>query len=160
MANRKPDIRKLAQRQRWMIWLILVSILTQCSPMFMVPGSVTLVAPGSLVFVLLTALQMAIYVCMIVGVVLMLAARGAHVLLIGLCGILMIAPCINLMVLLLVNMSATRTLRRAGIRVGLMGADPEEVERMVNPDLCNECGYNLTGNVSGHCPECGAVVPA
>jgi hypothetical protein len=23
---------------------------------------------------------------------------------------------------------------------------------------CNECGYNLTGNVSGICPECGAAV--
>ncbi len=25
---------------------------------------------------------------------------------------------------------------------------------------CRKCGYNLTGNVSGRCPECGAVVPA
>jgi hypothetical protein len=25
---------------------------------------------------------------------------------------------------------------------------------------CLECGYNLTGNVSGMCPECGAEVPA
>lgn len=24
---------------------------------------------------------------------------------------------------------------------------------------CLECGYNLTGNTSGTCPECGAVVP-
>lgn len=25
---------------------------------------------------------------------------------------------------------------------------------------CQKCGYNLTGNVSGRCPECGAPVPA
>ncbi len=25
---------------------------------------------------------------------------------------------------------------------------------------CRRCGYDLTGNVSGRCPECGAVVPA
>jgi hypothetical protein len=25
---------------------------------------------------------------------------------------------------------------------------------------CAKCGYNLTGNVSGRCPECGTVVPA
>lgn len=25
---------------------------------------------------------------------------------------------------------------------------------------CDECGYNLTGNVSGICPECGTPVPA
>jgi hypothetical protein len=26
--------------------------------------------------------------------------------------------------------------------------------------LCPQCGYDLTGNVSGRCPECGAVAPA
>jgi len=25
----------------------------------------------------------------------------------------------------------------------------------VRPGLCGRCGYNLTGNVSGRCPECG-----
>ena len=25
--------------------------------------------------------------------------------------------------------------------------------------LCLQCGYNLTGNVSGVCPECGAPIP-
>ena len=25
--------------------------------------------------------------------------------------------------------------------------------------LCVRCGYDLTGNVSGTCPECGTVVP-
>ena len=24
---------------------------------------------------------------------------------------------------------------------------------------CQDCGYNLTGNVSGRCPECGLRVP-
>jgi len=24
--------------------------------------------------------------------------------------------------------------------------------------LCQHCGYNLTGNVSGHCPECGHAI--
>ena len=26
--------------------------------------------------------------------------------------------------------------------------------------LCLSCGYNLTGNVSGVCPECGAAIAA
>jgi hypothetical protein len=25
--------------------------------------------------------------------------------------------------------------------------------------VCTRCGYNLTGNTSGVCPECGAPVP-
>lgn len=26
------------------------------------------------------------------------------------------------------------------------------------PEVCPQCGYNLTGNVSGRCPECGTPV--
>jgi len=28
------------------------------------------------------------------------------------------------------------------------------------PGACATCGYNLTGNVSGRCPECGTPVPS
>lgn len=28
------------------------------------------------------------------------------------------------------------------------------------PGHCNKCGYDLTGNVSGTCPECGMIVKA
>ena len=26
--------------------------------------------------------------------------------------------------------------------------------------LCGVCGYNLTGNMSGKCPECGTIIPS
>ncbi len=29
--------------------------------------------------------------------------------------------------------------------------------RPVDPYACTTCGYNLTGNVSGNCPECGSA---
>lgn len=66
--------------------------------------------------------NIAAYLLMIVGVVLVLIAQGNHPLLIVFCGIVMIAPCGNLLLLILVNMSVTRTLRRAGLRVGFWGA--------------------------------------
>jgi hypothetical protein len=30
--------------------------------------------------------------------------------------------------------------------------------RRIPPGHCQKCGYHLTGNVSGRCPECGATV--
>ena len=28
-----------------------------------------------------------------------------------------------------------------------------------HPGNCPECDYDLTGNVSGRCPECGTIIP-
>lgn len=41
---------------------------------------------------------------------------------------------------------------RAGWRLSIR-------HRRRNRGLCTSCGYDLTGNVSGVCPECGAAVP-
>jgi hypothetical protein len=30
--------------------------------------------------------------------------------------------------------------------------------RRIRPGCCRSCGYDLTGNVSGICPECGTAV--
>ncbi|MBU0616661.1 MAG: hypothetical protein KKI02_02990 [Planctomycetes bacterium] len=30
--------------------------------------------------------------------------------------------------------------------------------RRIPPGRCQDCGYNLTGNVSGRCPECGQAI--
>jgi hypothetical protein len=106
----------------------------------------------------MTLLYLVMYVLMAVGVALLLWARASLTLLTILCGLLMLAPCVNLLVLLPANQSATHALRRAGIRVGLMGTDGEEVERIIDPELRTGYGYNLTGNVSGRCPECGRPV--
>jgi hypothetical protein len=148
-VKRTPDLRKLAQHQRWLIWLVLVALVSQVLPALPWGGYETAVGIFVVVLWLIT------YLLMIAGVVLVLTAQGNHLLMIIVCGFLMLAPCANLFLLLLVNMSATRTLRRAGLHVGFMGVKPEEIERVVNPDLCSHCGYNLTGNVSGFCTECG-----
>ncbi|MDO8630091.1 MAG: hypothetical protein Q7R41_06315 [Phycisphaerales bacterium] len=153
MPKRQPDLRKLARRQRWLIWLVALSLLSQ----------VLLRLPlGQFAFVMrwiVIVVQLLITLLIVVGVVRALISQGNHPVIIVLSGVLMLAPCANLFVLLFVNRSVTRTLRRAGVRVGFWGAKPEDVERALNPMLCRACGYDLTGNVSGRCPECGAEVP-
>lgn len=32
--------------------------------------------------------------------------------------------------------------------------------RRDRPGFCPDCGYNLTGNITGRCPECGTPTPA
>jgi hypothetical protein len=150
--ERTPNLRKLARRQRWMLWLVLAALLSY-GLLFLPWGEYGLVVAS-----LATLLQLVIAVLMILGVILLLTAQGNHIVVVILCGFLMLAPCGNLVVLLFVNMSVTRTLRRAGLHVGLMGVVPDELERILNPGLCNGCGYNLTGNVSGYCPECGRPI--
>ena len=158
MARRTPDLRKLAKRQRWVIWLFALGMTTNVLSGILVnlpsPGLAWLIS-----YIVTPVLAVVIHILMIIGVVLLLTARGSHVLIVILGGILMVIPWnMNLLVLLHANIRATRTLRQAGFRVGLLGADPEQVERTVDPMLCNGCGYNLTGNFSGYCPECGRSI--
>jgi hypothetical protein len=37
---------------------------------------------------------------------------------------------------------------------------PPKMQTDGSPPLCRKCGYNLTGNVSGRCPECGLIIHA
>lgn len=44
--------------------------------------------------------------------------------------------------------------------VSLFGSKlfPVEHRGIVEYPICSSCGYNLTGNVSGRCPECGVLI--
>jgi hypothetical protein len=48
----------------------------------------------------------------------------------------------------------------AGIAAWLGAAEyaQRRIARRVKRGCCAECGYNLTGNVSGVCPECGVRI--
>lgn len=41
---------------------------------------------------------------------------------------------------------------RRSLRLG------RSLRQLDRPDVCSNCGYNLTGNESGTCPECGTEV--
>ena len=146
----KMDLRKAARHQRRLLWLILASIVLQLAMMFFDPLTATL-GRTSLCALAVLVLSVAAIVC----VTNMLAALGTDILVRVLLIVLLFAPCINLVVLLIANRIAIRMLRGAGLRVGLMGVRDEQVVRHLGTYRCRQCGYNLIGNVSGRCPECG-----
>jgi hypothetical protein len=43
---------------------------------------------------------------------------------------------------------------------GYIASIGRRMARVPDHPVCRACGYNLTGNVSGRCPECGARVDA
>jgi rubrerythrin len=40
----------------------------------------------------------------------------------------------------------------------MVGRRATLLARFTARPLCRECGYDLTGNLSGQCPECGTLI--
>ncbi|HWD37821.1 MAG TPA: hypothetical protein VG944_03170 [Fimbriimonas sp.] len=69
-------------------------------------------------------LALALLVFMIISVVKLVNALGLSAVL---WVILMFVPCVSLIALLMLSQKATTRLQQAGIKVGLMGADPNSI---------------------------------
>jgi hypothetical protein len=146
-------LRLIAKRQRWLLWLVLAAVVTNLL------GMASNRSASLILGVAVLAIALTLTVVILIGVIQLLVAMRTNVVLIILCALLTVAPCINLLVLLVVNMVATSVLRGAGLKVKFMGVPDEDVVRHLNPNLCKVCGYDLTGNVSGRCSECGTPTP-
>lgn len=72
---------------------------------------------------------------------------------------LLFAPVLNVFAILAVNQEAIQLLKRAGLRIEFAGVGQRAYERVYAPWLCRWCDYDLTGNRSGVCPECGHTLP-
>ena len=144
------DLRQLARRQRLLIWFVLVVLLMQFAP---------LLARGlpPLGYTAIVATIVVVQVGIVVGVLYVLAAMRVHVVLRIICAVLMFAPCVHLIVLLIVNNRVTGMLQRSGLRVGLFGVSDDQLVRALGTNLCRHCGYSLIGNTTGICPECGTA---
>lgn len=144
------DLRTVARRQRLLLWFVLGLLALQFAP-FMIRSS-------SLLDVVTTLALLVMTISVLVAVVTLTIALRRHVIVTVLYAVLMLAPCINLIILLVINQQATAVLRKAGLRVGLMGVKDEQVVRLLGLYVCRKCSYSLIGNVSGVCPECGTPV--
>lgn len=121
---KSPDgVRKVANYQRAIIFCILANLgiyiammalqANQANPLLGLVFSLIFFAVGitQLVFIVMLAIE--VY------------SLPAGILL----GILSLIPCVGLIILLVVNQKATKTLQDNGIRVGLMGADMSQFAR-------------------------------
>jgi len=114
----RERLRRVARRQQWVIYTLLAQI--GIYGLFFL-----LIAAGFEGFAELVS-----YLSLLVAVfgmvtVFMLAKDVLHIAVAVICAFLMVVPCISLLVLLVANGRATRLLQQHGIKVGLMGANPE-----------------------------------
>jgi hypothetical protein len=147
------DLRTVARRQRLLLWFVLAAIVAQFLPLLLMNAGVPMVATVSV-----SLLFYMVGILIVILTVHMLAALRTHIVVRILLLILLLAPCVNVLILMICNQMATRALRRAGLKVGFMGVSDEQVERVLGLYRCRKCTYSLIGNTSGVCPECGTPV--
>ncbi len=159
LRNQPPgvDLRKLARAQRHLLYCIGLMLLVEAA------GAWFRLAPGPLAVLnpfagMVACSGLLLNLVALVLAIQLMAACGMGLLVRIVLIVLLFAPCINLLVLLGINHRATKLLRTAGVRVGLLGARDEDVVRHISSLHCRNCGYLLVGNVSGICPECGTPI--
>lgn len=154
------DVDLVAIRQRRLIWCVMIMLLLTC----LNPAILALRLPqgGIVIDVLDIVIPLAVLALAVLAVVWVVATMSAlrihlawRIILVP----LLLVPLVGLLCLLLVNRRATKVLQLAGLHVGFMGVREEDVIRKFSQFLCTTCGYDLTGNVSGFCSECGTAIP-
>jgi hypothetical protein len=67
-------------------------------------------------------------------------------------------PGVNAIALVILNLCTWRSLSRVQMPWRPFGWSERAILDSFARAFCRNCGYNLTGNVSGRCPECGTPV--
>ncbi len=138
-ADRTPsELNELGQAQRLLCWVVLLQLIVMVMLFVMKPFGAD-AAEGSLpdnastmVLLLIVIRQLLIFVYIALTPVgffwMAKSLQKPRALLYAFWAYL---PLINLISLLLMNAHATRVLRQAGVKVLLMGADPDDLKRLL-----------------------------
>ena len=142
------ELIKVADRQRSLIWLILLSILSMICFFGLI--SVNLIA-GFVFGILILVLQL---LALIQTFRLSAAMKSGYIMPILLVfGIFV--PLLGLIMLLLISGQANGLFRAAGIKIGFMGVPKSEYPKLTKGN-CPGCGYSRDGlEPLQTCPECG-----
>lgn len=61
----------------------------------------------------------------------------------------------HLLTYFIMNLVARRAFRRNGLSWRVQGWTDQQLLEIFRRPFCHHCGYDLTGNTTGRCPECG-----
>ena len=118
----RHDLREIARYQRWVIIALLINIVLNVVALFL--GQAIQANP----FIQIAFAGIAIAgVLFGVVAIFLLAQKMMGTGMAVLCAILMCVPCVSLIMLLVVNQKATSTLQRAGVKVGFLGANEQNI---------------------------------
>lgn len=144
------DVRAAARYQRWLL---------RMAPVVLGIQLLWLLAPGppglrNAIILILVASSLA---AVAVVTLLMVTLRSSELAIVGHAALAWV-PFLNLAIIMGATARASAALEKAGVRVAWLGVSDRAVRHLLEAHLCNECGYNLTGNTSGRCSECGTKI--
>ncbi len=122
----REKLRRVAKYQKWVIYALLVNIVMNIA-LNAVAMSAQQPGAGSLL-IFLGVLFVALIIAGITMVAVFMLANEVYSAAGGvLCAILMLIPCVSLITLLVLNSRATTVLQQGGVKVGFMGANPDQI---------------------------------
>ena len=142
---------ELARDQRVLTWLTCVLLLMP----FVMPLCHRTFAAGGEVILVLFLFWVITFLCAAI-----LLGTIAEQLRFGPMAVLAMAvtawlPLVGLFPIAYVLINMNRRWKELGLRPGVFGVDAEHVAQLRQWPRCVACGYDLRGNTSGICPECG-----
>jgi hypothetical protein len=150
------DLRVLARRQRILLWFVLTVYL----PVYLftiVATPILRISNAAILSVAADVLKVGMF-ALIIGVFLLMRASSTRLIALACGSLLLLIPYIRMLILYSENVYVSDFLREAGLEVGLMGVRDENIVLKFGKGLCHNCGYNLAGNVTEICPECGMAI--
>jgi len=147
--DRLSDFRRLAQAQRQLVLVFAVGLMTLIGVIL-----TAIVGVGQAWAPNLETVYFGLLVMLAIAIFRVQWRLGENLFFSFLWGFAAFVPLLNLLAVLASNRAASIVLRDAGITPRFLGVPDASVIHALCPWLCC-CGYNLTGNTSGRCPECG-----